>query len=286
MLLKHGADVNKANKVGATPLYLACGMGRAPAFQLLLKYGADPLRPARDGTTCLHVAAERGILPVIQAIVDFVPNASLEQGDAEGQTVVHFAARNDRGRLLRELLAMGANHSARANSTGATPLMLAAQGGAVDAMTVLLDAGADPNAQGNHGVHKASALYLAARNGHRQACQLLLDRGARADSRLTLGTTAAFAAAERGDVALLELLASKGANFNYRDIYGGSALFMAVAAKRPAAVAFLLRRGGARGEERGRARENYVPTSAHASLHLRRGQIQHQAERGWLDAAA
>jgi ankyrin repeat protein len=243
VLLKHGADANKPNKVGATPLYLACGMGRAPAFQLLLKYGADPLQSARDGTTCLHVAAERGLLPVIQAIVDFVPGATLEQGDAEGQTVAHFAARNNRAALLRELITMGASYNVRTNSTGATPLMLAAQGGAIDAMTVLLDAGADPNAQGNHGVHRASALYLAARRGHRGACRLLLDRGARVDIRLTLGTTAAFAAAERGDVPLLELLAERGANFNYRDIYGGSALFMAVTAKQHAAMEFLLLRG-------------------------------------------
>lgn len=257
VLLEHGANPNQPNHLGTTPIYFACGTGRPDAFKLLLQHGANPLQPAKDGTTCLHVATERGLVPVLQAVLTLAPHTSIDTRDASGQTLLHYAARNGRLPTLRWLLDRGANHSAQATDTGATPLMLAAQSGAVEAVVLLLDAGADPNTKGGHSVHRASALYLAARRGHGGAVRVLLERGARADARLSLGTTAAFAAAERGDVPLLQLLADHGANFNFRDVHGHSALVLATAGQRHAAMRFLLARGAmsrwGMGEEAGRA---------------------------------
>lgn len=56
----------------------------------------------------------------------------------------------------------------------ATPLGAAAGKGDVAAMTALLDAGADPNAAGGHGM---TPLAAAARSGRIEAIELLLERG-------------------------------------------------------------------------------------------------------------
>ena len=58
---------------------------------------------------------------------------------------------------------------------GLTPLMWAARAGAVDAMTALLDAGADPNARG--GANDWTPLLHAIHKGRAAAVRLLLDRG-------------------------------------------------------------------------------------------------------------
>ena len=56
-----------------------------------------------------------------------------------------------------------------------TPLGRASAGGDVTAMTTLLDRGADPNAQGSHGL---TPLASAARSGQIAAIELLLSRSA------------------------------------------------------------------------------------------------------------
>jgi len=57
----------------------------------------------------------------------------------------------------------------------ATPLGSAADRGDLEAMTTLLNAGADPDAPGAHGM---TPLASAARSGHVEAIELLLARGA------------------------------------------------------------------------------------------------------------
>src|SRR4029077_14351742 len=59
---------------------------------------------------------------------------------------------------------------------GRTPLMIASRTGNVDAMKVLLDHGADPNAK--EALRGTTPIMWAADEGHAAAIKLLIDRGA------------------------------------------------------------------------------------------------------------
>ena len=56
VLLDNGAEVDRATKDGATPLWIACQKGHVDAARLLLEKGAEADRARADGTTPLGMA--------------------------------------------------------------------------------------------------------------------------------------------------------------------------------------------------------------------------------------
>ena len=149
----------------------------------------------------------------------------------------HHAIRHDDLSTLRTLIAeQGAN--AR-DAQGQTPLVHAAAFGTADAVQLLLDAGADPNAPGAAGI---TALHVAARDIRK--VQLLLAGGADVHARSALGATPlSVAAATNGAAGVVALLLEKGARVNDRDSTGRTPLAAAAGADHTAAVRLLLAAG-------------------------------------------
>ena len=58
VLIREGADVNKAHKDGCTPLYVASENGHTEIVNVLIKEGADVNKAHNDGWTPLYVASE------------------------------------------------------------------------------------------------------------------------------------------------------------------------------------------------------------------------------------
>ena len=139
------------------------------------------------------------------------------------------AARNDAG-ALRQLL----DHGQKADESGGswTPLIWASRTGSVDAIKVLLDAGADVNLAGPTGDDwDATPLQHAILARQPAAVRLLLDRGARlsqADGATSLSPL--FLAAGDPDPTILKLLLDHGADPAAEDEKGGTALTHAVSA--------------------------------------------------------
>ena len=115
VLLAHGADVNRANDGGSTPLSHAAFLCNLELVQLFLDSGADVNIQMETGETALFG---------IGCYVDSSPAARIE--------------------TLRLLLAHGANPNI-VNEEGACVLSYAAVRGHMDAVKLLLEAGADPN---------------------------------------------------------------------------------------------------------------------------------------------
>jgi ankyrin repeat protein len=108
-----------------------------------------------------------------------------------------------------------------------TPLMWAARRGALDAMTLLLDAGADPNARDAR--NEWTPLQHAIHTRRRDAALLLLDRGADPNAHSAPGRlTPLLMAAGSPDPAIVAALLRHGADPRIEGEYGDTPLARAV----------------------------------------------------------
>ena len=122
----------------------------------------------------------------------------------------------------------------------ATPLYFAAQGGHMEIVLALLKHGANPNAMSEWG----TPLHIAARRGHTDIVKEILDHGG--DPSL-LGEksklTPLHMAAQIGSVEVGQLLIAYGADVNSRTRWYQPPLHFAVKRNRPEFEDFLLRSG-------------------------------------------
>ncbi|MEJ1286399.1 ankyrin repeat and KH domain containing 1 [Cricetulus griseus] len=113
------------------------------------------------------------------------------------------------------LLARGANKEHR-NVSDYTPLSLAASGGYVNIIKILLNAGAEINSRTGSKLG-ISPLMLAAMNGHVPAVKLLLDMGSDINAQIeTNRNTALTLACFQGRAEVVSLLLDRKANVEHR----------------------------------------------------------------------
>jgi ankyrin repeat protein len=136
---------------------------------------ARELLPPDERLTVFEAAAF-GRLDALRRILDDDPQQACAFSD-DGFTAVHLAIFGGQEEALRLLLERGADPNALATSEIAKvpPLGTAAFVRSTELARVLLDAGADPNVQGEGGF---TALHAAAQNGDEELEGLLLERGA------------------------------------------------------------------------------------------------------------
>jgi len=202
-LVKKGADVNRWDWWGRTPLYAAVDLNTLP-------YGGRPDHISLDDTTALkliQILLDAGANPNAQLKL-FPPYRALgpdRGGDmllTIGTTPLARAARGGDSDAIRLLLAHHADPNI-GNNSDVTPLMLAAGYGtsptdtrgryrteeqALGAIDVLLKGGADVNAANVGG---ATALHGAASVGYDQVVKVLAAHNARLDAKDARGFTPA-----------------------------------------------------------------------------------------------
>ncbi|KAM6530703.1 hypothetical protein FSOLCH5_000201 [Fusarium solani] len=147
VLLQAGAAPNQPDRGGQKPLHTAAMFDRFEVVQLLLEEGVDPLTPkGRDDEdsvtrsyrrllTPVEIACSHGHLRSVEAFLPFI--------DADTkQLALSSGAGGAQSHILKRLLQEpGIDPNAR--HLDETPLSAAAAMGNVDAMEVLIDAGAD-----------------------------------------------------------------------------------------------------------------------------------------------
>ena len=137
-------------------------------------------------------ACTAGDVIALGELLDKEPGLARERV-ASGSTGLHLAARHPDA--LRLLLEHGADPNARDDGDNASPLHFAAAQGNVESVRLLLDAGADVHGAGD--LHHGNVIGWAARRGNQPVVDLLLERGARHHI---------FSAMAVGDHALVERL--------------------------------------------------------------------------------
>ena len=187
----------------AEPLFTAVTSGDLPALRALLE--REPaLASARD---------ELGVSAVLTALYhrrreacDALLAAGAEIGPLEA------AALGDTERLR------GADLTARGGD-GFTPLHLAAFFGGADAVKLLLDAGAAPDADAAN-TFGVRPLHSACAVGDHASVRALLEAGADPNVRQQGGFTPLHTAAHADDAALARLLLDHGADLEATDEQG------------------------------------------------------------------
>ena len=89
-LIAQGADLNKANSGGWTPINSAVGKGHAEVVKLLIAAGADVNKASNDGWTPLNNAADEGHAEVVKLLI--VAGADLNKANSGGWTPISRAA--------------------------------------------------------------------------------------------------------------------------------------------------------------------------------------------------
>ena len=265
LLLGAGADPNTQLPGGETALMTAARTGQLEPVNALLARGAVvDAKDSQKGQTALMWAAAEGHAPVVEALL--AAKADFHLRVASGFTPFLFAVREGRIGVVRTLLKAGANANeaiepaptsaarpGKAPRAGVSALVLAVTNAHYELASILLDAGADPNASdaGYTALHVISQVRKPGLGDNDPSPQgsgnlnsldfvrKIARKDANLNARMTkrvpfamtainvLGATPFFLAARGGDAELMRLLASLGADPNLTNSEGTAPLIAA-----------------------------------------------------------
>lgn len=254
------ADVNRRDWLFRTPLYVAATNGRDDVVRVLLEAGADvfSFKFGYKIASALHGAAAEGHAGVLRALLDAVianndtkkDDDFVDRGDLIScWTALHYAAAKGHAEAVRVLLYYSPIPVVDVNcvnNVDQTPLHLAASGGYIEVLRLLLDeARIDVNCVD---WTDATALHTAVSGGQVEALRVLLnDARVKVDLVDCRGQTALHHAADHGRVEVVRLLLVDGRiDVCHRDRDGKTALHLAADHGHVEVVRMLLRNGSTR----------------------------------------
>jgi len=165
-LIEHGADVNKMNYRGLTPLYTAAQMGWENIVDLLLKNHAKDI----FGHSAFFVAALNGHTNVIDI---FIQHGICTNEQKDETTPIVAASQNGHLEMVVKLFSCGARNTA--DDRNITPLFTAADNGHFEVVKYLLSR--SDTVIDNTNNSGFTALHAAAMNGYRNIVAILIAHG-------------------------------------------------------------------------------------------------------------
>ena len=268
---KYGGE--HARSVDAKVAYLACELvtqsGKfSCAAQVLFapsyKYrGYSKNNPAVTG---LHWIAGFGLCSAVNEFLRRKEDetCAVNATDSNGEGSLMYAAKHGHCAMAELLLDKGAEINAQGGDFG-DALQAASYGGHEAVVRLLLDKGAEINAQGRR---YDNALQTASYRGHEAVVRLLLDKGAEVNAQGGDYGNALQAASYRGYEAVVRLLLDKGAEINAQGGYFGNALQAASYRGHEAVVRLLLDKGAEVNAQGG-----YFGNALHAAAYAGKNEV-------------
>lgn len=219
--LNEGADINKKNGQGQTPLHIAARNGSKNVAEVLIERGAKVGAKDNEGRTPLHLASENGHAPVIDLLI--ANRAQVNSRDKMGRTPLHHAALGIRGsEAALVLISKRAGVDAQ-DKKGWTPLYLACLNNLPKMAELLINKGARVNPASG-----PSPLMGAVRDGHIRVVRVLLDYKAQVHGPAKARQTPLHVAAEKNYPDIAKLLMDHKASPNRKDAQGKTPLYYAI----------------------------------------------------------
>lgn len=251
VLLDDGkVDINALHTNGGSALIEACTAGAADAIKFLIQHGAKYDLLDNDGVTPLMAVAAQGNVEGINTVLDALKRDMNEQElrdhinmfSYSGGSSVMFAAAGGHAEATKILIGLGADINAIAQATpeyleklaqmiaagtiddnephvdGVTAIHVAAQGGHLDTVKILIEAGADTTILDDE---ERSALLLAVKGNYGDVALELVKGGADPntpyvdDEGISHNLLFDSLIVENSDFALL--LIEKGADIYHQD---------------------------------------------------------------------
>lgn len=213
LLLQRGADVNRPDETGYTPLMAACDMENTKLVRLLVEKGADiNAVELTYGMSALQNACAVGSDDIFDLLVEH--QADVEHVDKYGGNCLEEAAFYGHKSIADKLQNLGLKTE--------WPLHVAAGLGDKDEVEKRLAAGGDAN-QPNQGWQNTPLLF-ALGGGQKDIAKLLIDSGASLDTKNVLGAGPLHIAASAGRPKVVEWLLEQGLDVNTPDEEGSTPL--------------------------------------------------------------
>ena len=248
LLLAAGAEVNEATQEYGSPLDVAAASEHEALSLFLVEKGANPNVADSYGITPLHYAVPNGLRALTGYSYDGSRPAPPNMPELLKALLAHGANPNAR---IKKTIFVLPTRTTTASMVGATPFFLAAVAGDAAAMRVLADHGANPTIT-NSG--NATPLMVAASGGAREderteeqeknafeAVKLAVELGNDVNAVSVLGQTAMHAAAGAGSDEMVQFLFDKGAMLDVRDRAGQSPWSIAMGISTTVDNAFIAR---------------------------------------------
>lgn len=181
--LQAGADVNKPNASGYTPLHKAAAWGAPEMIKLLLAYGANVNSSDEYGYTPLMLAIKYDNEAAVPLLLR--AKADVHRRNKYQETALHLAAKRypfgpqpeKAAEIIRQLLRSGADVNAQ-DANGYTPLLFAIMEENTAALVALLQAQPNLNAAIKEGL--PPLYYAAVIRPNAEIVRLLIEKGANA----------------------------------------------------------------------------------------------------------
>lgn len=226
------SDLEANDKFYRMNLHEAAACGLKDVVNVLLDNGCNVMAQDYECKTPLNLAIENCQQDIVELFIErgigingsnevevlFKKGADINDTDKHedgyGQTLIHLAAESGHAQIVKLLLQWGADCNAQ-NGCGGRPLLDAAYWGHEAVVEILLAHGADINDQSDE--EESTALLGAASRGHKETVEILLANGAEVNVLDNWTQSPLERAIKNGHKDIVELLRQHGAIDNLED---------------------------------------------------------------------
>ncbi|PKU80791.1 ankyrin-3 [Dendrobium catenatum] len=227
-LISHGCDVNAKTSAGETPLMVSAKADHAECFLELVLAGADLGLLSHTGYSAIELAERSAFSSSIVDILSqaLFTGATIHSSNPRVFSPLHFIAGCGRAEPLQMILNSSTGELNKLDSSGLTPVMVAAIGGHLESFRLLVMAGADLTVRSSDGNTIMSILQYESIASSKDYFEKVLLDGVLGNVISNAPFKALHYAARKGDASSTIQLLKMGYNVNSLDENGYSPLML------------------------------------------------------------